>query len=45
VTVFDRLHLPFQRLHMPALGGATGWRLDSEPLGPAELQGRREFED
>jgi thiol-disulfide isomerase/thioredoxin len=32
VTVFDRLR-------MPSLGGATGW-LNSEPLGPAELQGR-----
>jgi thiol-disulfide isomerase/thioredoxin len=31
VTVFDRVH-------MPALGGATGW-LNSEPLGPAELRG------
>jgi hypothetical protein len=28
----------FERLHMPSLGGATEW-LDSEPLGPAELQG------
>jgi thiol-disulfide isomerase/thioredoxin len=28
----------FQRLHMPALGGATTW-LNSEPLGPAELRG------
>jgi hypothetical protein len=26
------------RLHMPSLGGATGW-LNSEPLGPAELRG------
>jgi thiol-disulfide isomerase/thioredoxin len=26
-------------VHMPSLGGATGW-LNSEPLGPAELQGR-----
>jgi thiol-disulfide isomerase/thioredoxin len=26
------------RLHMPALGGATEW-LNSEPLGPAELRG------
>jgi thiol-disulfide isomerase/thioredoxin len=26
------------RLHMPSLGGATGW-LHSEPLGPAELRG------
>jgi thiol-disulfide isomerase/thioredoxin len=26
------------QLHMPALGGATGW-LNSEPLGPAELRG------
>jgi hypothetical protein len=25
---------------MPSLGGATGW-LNSEPLGPAELQGSR----
>jgi thiol-disulfide isomerase/thioredoxin len=29
----------FKRLHMPSLGGATEW-LNSEPLGPAELQGR-----
>lgn len=28
-----------QRLHMPQLGGATGW-LNSEPLGPADLRGR-----
>jgi hypothetical protein len=28
----------FERLHMPSLGGATGW-LNSEPLGPAELEG------
>jgi thiol-disulfide isomerase/thioredoxin len=28
----------FERLHMPALGGATEW-LNSEPLGPAELRG------
>jgi hypothetical protein len=28
----------FDRLHMPSLGGATGW-LNSEPLGPAELRG------
>jgi thiol-disulfide isomerase/thioredoxin len=28
-----------ERLHMPSLGGATGW-LNSEPLGPAELRGR-----
>jgi thiol-disulfide isomerase/thioredoxin len=27
------------RVHMPLLGGATGW-LNSEPLGPAELRGR-----
>jgi thiol-disulfide isomerase/thioredoxin len=27
-----------ERLHMPSLGGATGW-LNSEPLGPAELRG------
>ncbi len=25
-------------MHMPSLGGATGW-LNSEPLGPAELRG------
>jgi thiol-disulfide isomerase/thioredoxin len=25
-------------VHMPSLGGATGW-LNSEPLGPAELRG------
>src|SRR5207248_4480478 len=29
----------FERVRMPSLGGATGW-LNSEPLGPAELQGR-----
>jgi thiol-disulfide isomerase/thioredoxin len=29
----------FERLHMPSLVGATEW-LNSEPLGPAELQGR-----
>jgi thiol-disulfide isomerase/thioredoxin len=29
----------FARVHMPTLGGATGW-LNSEPLGPAELRGR-----
>jgi hypothetical protein len=28
----------FERLHMPSLGGATGW-LNSGPLGPAELRG------
>ena len=28
----------FQRLHMPALEGATGW-LNSEPLDPADLRG------
>jgi hypothetical protein len=28
----------FERLHMPSLGAATEW-LNSEPLGPAELQG------
>jgi thiol-disulfide isomerase/thioredoxin len=27
------------RVHMPSLGGATGW-LNSEPLGPPELRGR-----
>jgi SAM-dependent methyltransferase len=27
----------FERLHVPSLGGATGW-LNSEPLGPAELR-------
>jgi thiol-disulfide isomerase/thioredoxin len=27
----------FGRLHMPSLGGATGW-LNSEPLGPAALR-------
>jgi len=27
-----------QGVHMPSLGGATGW-LNSEPLGPAELRG------
>ncbi len=29
----------FERLHMPSLGGATGW-LNSAPLDPAELRGR-----
>jgi thiol-disulfide isomerase/thioredoxin len=29
----------FERLHMPALDGATEW-LNSEPLSPAELRGR-----
>ena len=29
----------FARLHMPSLGGATGW-LNSEPLDPDELRGR-----
>jgi thiol-disulfide isomerase/thioredoxin len=29
----------FEGLHMPSLVGATEW-LNSEPLGPAELQGR-----
>jgi hypothetical protein len=28
----------FQRVHMPSLGGATGW-LNSEPLDPAGLRG------
>jgi thiol-disulfide isomerase/thioredoxin len=28
----------FSRVHMPSLGGASGW-LHSEPLGPAELRG------
>jgi thiol-disulfide isomerase/thioredoxin len=28
----------FGHVHMPPLGGATGW-LNSEPLGPAELRG------
>ncbi|HXS44316.1 MAG TPA: redoxin domain-containing protein [Solirubrobacteraceae bacterium] len=28
----------FGRVHMPSLGGATGW-LNSEPLSPAELRG------
>jgi thiol-disulfide isomerase/thioredoxin len=28
----------FERVHIPSLGGATGW-LNSEPLGPAELRG------
>ena len=30
---------PFERVHMPSLGGATEW-LNSEPLGPAQLRGR-----
>jgi hypothetical protein len=37
--VFARLRTPFERLHMPSLGAATEW-LNSEPLGPAELQDR-----
>ena len=28
----------FERVHMPSFAGATEW-LNSEPLGPAELQG------
>jgi thioredoxin family protein/redoxin len=36
--VFERLRMPFERLHMPSLGGATEW-LNSELLGPAELRG------
>jgi thiol-disulfide isomerase/thioredoxin len=28
----------FERIHMPSLGGATGW-LNSEPLDPAALRG------
>jgi thiol-disulfide isomerase/thioredoxin len=28
----------FERVHMPSLGGATGW-VNSDPLGPAELRG------
>src|SRR2546421_9294680 len=28
----------FQGVHMPSLGGATGW-LNPEPLGPAERRG------
>ena len=28
----------FERVHMPALDGATGWA-NSDPLGPAELRG------
>jgi thiol-disulfide isomerase/thioredoxin len=38
MTVFERLRMPFERLRMPSLGGATEW-LNSEPLGPAELRG------
>jgi thiol-disulfide isomerase/thioredoxin len=30
---------PFERVRMPSFAGATEW-LNSEPLGPAELQGR-----
>jgi Thioredoxin like C-terminal domain/AhpC/TSA family len=29
----------FERVHMPAFAGATGW-LNSEPLGPTDLRGR-----
>ena len=39
MTVFERLHIPFERLHLPPLDGATEW-LNSEPLGPAELRGQ-----
>ncbi len=28
----------FARVHLPSLGGATGW-LNSEPLGRADLRG------
>src|SRR5205085_7426183 len=28
----------FERVHTPSFAGATGW-LNSEPLGPAELEG------
>jgi thiol-disulfide isomerase/thioredoxin len=28
----------FERVHMPSFAGATGW-LNSDPLGPAELEG------
>jgi hypothetical protein len=28
----------FERVHMPSFAGATEW-LNSEPLGPAELEG------
>ena len=28
----------FERVHLPSFAGATEW-LNSEPLGPAELQG------
>jgi thiol-disulfide isomerase/thioredoxin len=34
----------FAHVHMPSLGGATGW-LDSEPLGPAERRGHVVFVD
>ena len=34
MSLFER-----PRLHMPSLGGATGW-LNSEPLSPDELRGR-----
>ena len=30
----------FERVHLPSFAGATEW-LDSEPLGPAELEGPR----
>src|ERR1700731_4894883 len=29
---------PFERVHMPSLGGATEW-LNTDPLDPAELRG------
>ena len=32
------MSLVFDRLHIPALDGATGW-LNSEPLSPAQLRG------
>ena len=28
-----------ERVHLPSLGGATGWLKFREPLGPAELHG------
>ena len=37
MTVFERLHRPFERLQMPPLDGATEW-LNSEPLGPVVLR-------
>ena len=35
------LDVGLRRVHLPSLGGATGW-LNSEPLGPAEVRALRQ---